>query len=161
MDVLLLAFWTDTTRISTLMLGDAQTGRDFSFLEGVKGSFHKLSHHRDDLQVRDQYERIGTWHVQQLAYLLERMQGLDEGGSTLLDNCMLMFGSSLKDGNKHDNHDLPILLAGKAGGAIRPGRRIREEEDTPLCNLYVTMSQIMGINVEEFGDSSGSVTGLS
>ena len=161
MDVMLLAFWTDSTRISTLMLGDAQTGRDFSFLDGVKGGFHKLSHHRDDVRVRDQYQRIGTWHVEQLAYLLERMQGLDENGSSLLDNSMLMFGSSLKDGNKHDNHDLPILIAGKAGGAIRSGRRIRSPEDTPLCNLYLTMARIMGVNLTAFGDSQNHIEGLS
>lgn len=161
MDVLLLAFWTDTTRISTLMLGDAQTNRNFSFLDGVRGNFHKLSHHRNDPSVRDQYERIGTWHVEQLAYLLERMQSLDEGGTSLLDNSMLMFGSSLKDGNEHNNHDLPILLAGRAGGAIRSGRRIRAEADTPLCNLYVTMAQKMGINLDAFGDSDGQIDTLS
>ena len=161
MDVLLLAFWTDTTRISTLMLGDAQTSRDFSFLDGVKGNYHKLSHHRNDPRVRDQYERIGTWHVEQLAYLLERMKGLDEGGSSLLDNSMVMFGSSLKDGNEHNNHDLPIVVAGKAGGAIRSGRRIRSEEDTPMCNLYVTMSEIMGVSLEAFGDSNGRIEELA
>lgn len=158
MEVLVLAFWTDTTRISTLMLGDAQTGRDFSFLDGVKGSFHKLSHHRDDPRVRDQYERIGTWHVEQVAWMLERMKGLDEGGSSLLDNCQILFGSSLKDGNKHDNHDLPLMIAGKAGGRIRSGRRIRAGKDTPMCNLYVTMAQSMGVELQEFGDSTDDLT---
>jgi len=157
MDVLLLAFWTDTTRISTLMFGDAQTGRDFSFLDGVKGSFHKLSHHRDDPKVRDQYERIGKWHVEQFAGMLERMKGLDEGGTSLLDNCQIMFGSSLKDGNKHDNHDLPILIAGKAGGAISSGRRVRSDKDTPLCNLYVSMAKTMGVELPAFGDSTGEI----
>lgn len=161
LDVLLLAFWTDTTRISTLMLGDAQTNRDFSFLDGVKGNFHKLSHHRNDSRVRDQYERIGTWHVEQLAYLLQRMKQLDEGSSSLLGNSMVMFGSSLKDGNEHDNHDLPILIAGSAGGAIRAGRRIRADRDTPLCNLYVKMAQVMGVQLEQFGDSTGVLPGLS
>ena len=161
MEVLLLAFWTDTTRISTLMLGDAQTSRDFSFLDGVKGSFHKLSHHRDDPRVRDQYEKIGTWHVEQLAWLLKRMKGLDEGGTSLLDNCQIMFGSSLKDGNQHINKDLPILIAGKAGGAIRPGRRIRAAEDTPLCNLYISLARTMGIEMNEFGDSTSALVGMA
>src|SRR5690606_9965842 len=136
LDILVLACWTDSTRSATLMLGDAQTGRDFSFLDGAKGGFHKLSHHRADPTQRAQYERIGTWHVEQLAYLLERMQGLDEGGSSLLDNSMIMFGSSLKDGNRHDEHNLPLILAGSGAGTIRPGRRVRAAEDTPLCNLY-------------------------
>ena len=157
MDVLMLAFWTDTTRISTLMLGDAQTGRDFSFLDGVKGSFHKLSHHREDPKVRDQYERIGKWHMEQFAWMLERMKGLDEGGTSLLDNCQIMFGSSLKDGNEHNNHDLPILIAGKGGGAIRSGRRVREEKDTPLCNLYLSIAKTMGIDLAAFGDSTDAI----
>ena len=157
MEILLLAFWTDTTRISTLMLGDAQTGRDFSFLDGVKGSFHKLSHHRDDPRVRDQYERIGTWHVEQLAWLLGRMKQLREADASLLDHCQIMFGSSLKDGNQHINKDLPILIAGKAGGAIRSGRRIREANDTPLCNLFVSLAQNAGVEMETFGDSDGAI----
>ena len=157
MDVLMLAFWTDTTRISTLMLGDAQTGRDFSFLDGVKGSFHKLSHHREDPKVRDQYERIGKWHMKQFAWMLERMKGLGEGGTSLLDNCQIMFGSSLKDGNEHNNHDLPILIAGKGGGAIRSGRRVREEKDTPLCNLYLSIAKTMGIDLAAFGDSTDAI----
>lgn len=157
MEILLLAFWTDTTRISTLMLGDAQTGRDFSFLDGVKGSFHKLSHHRDDPRVRDQYERIGTWHVEQLAWLLGRMKQLREADASLLDHCQIMFGSSLKDGNQHINKDLPILIAGKAGGAIRSGRRVREANDTPLCNLFVSLAQNAGVEMETFGDSDGAI----
>ena len=157
LDILVLAFWTDSTRISALMLGDAQTGRSFSFLDGVKGSFHKLSHHREKPEIRDQYERICTWHVEQVAYFLEKLQSLDEGAGTLLDNSMILFGSSLKDGNKHQEEDLPLLLAGRGGGTLNPGRRIRAKENTPFCNLYVSMLRRMGIDTDSFGDSTGSL----
>ncbi len=160
LDILVLAFWTDTTRISTLMFGDAQTGRDFSFLDGVKGSFHGLSHHREEMEVRDQYERIGTWHIEQVAYVLDKMRHLDEGGTSLLDNSMVMFGSSLKDGNAHQREDLPLILAGRGGGTLRPGRRLRAKPDTPLCNLYLAMLHRMGVNEESFGDSTGPLEGL-
>ncbi|MFN7926143.1 MAG: DUF1552 domain-containing protein [Bryobacteraceae bacterium] len=156
-DILLLAFWTDTTRIATYMLGDAQSGRDFSFLDGVHGSFHSLSHHRDEPPKREQYEKIVTWHVEQVAWFLEKMRKLDEGGSSLLDNSMVMFGSTLKCGNRHDPENLPLILAGRAKGAIRTGRRLRAPEKTPLCNLYMAMLQRFGIEEQSFGDSTGTL----
>jgi hypothetical protein len=161
LDILLLAFWTDTTRIATFMFGNAQTGRNFSFLDGVKGGFHQLSHHKEQPHDRDQYEKIGTWHITQMARLLEKMKHLDEGGSSLLDNSMLLFGGSIKDGNSHDHHNLPLVLAGKAGGALRPGRRVRAPQDTPFCNLFVNVLNIMGIDEKKFGDSTGPLKGLS
>jgi hypothetical protein len=160
LDILVLSFWTDTTRVATFMFGDAQTGRDFSFLEGVKGSFHGISHHRNEEGQRTQYEKIINWHMEQVDYLLTRMRGLDEGGTSLLDNSMVMFGSSLKDGNRHDNENLPLILAGRAKGKLKPGRRLRFPEKTPLCNLYLTMLRHMGIEQDSFGDSTGLLEGL-
>ena len=162
LDILLLAFWTDTTRVATFMFGDAQTGRDFSFLDGVNGSFHGISHHRNEPDRRAMYETIINWHTRQAAYLLERMRGLDEGGSSVLDNSMVMFGSSLRDGNVHDPSNLPLILAGRAKGALRPGRRVRAKPDTPLCNLYLAMMHHMGLeDASAFGDSTGPLEGLS
>lgn len=162
LDILLLAFWTDTTRVATLMYGDAQTARDFSFLDGVKGNFHNLSHHRNEPDRRAMYETIINWHTRQTAYFLRRMQELDEGGSSLLDNSMVMFGSSLRDGNVHDPTNLPLMLAGRAKGALRPGRRLRSAPDTPLCNLYLAMMHIMGLkDPKAFGDSTGPLAGLA
>ena len=160
LDILILAFWTDTTRVATFMMGDAQSSRDFSFLDGVKGSFHGISHHRNLPEKRAQYEAIVNWHVEQLDYLLGRMRSLDEGGSSLLDNSMVMFGSSLKDGNRHDNENLPLILAGRAKGKLAPGRRVRFAEKTPLCNLYLTMLHHMGLEQDSFGDSTGLLEGL-
>src|SRR5215469_9160606 len=97
LDIFLLAFWSDTTRIGTFMLGDAQSAVDYSFLPGVKGAFHTLSHHGDVEQTRDQYEKCVTWNIAQAAYFLNRLKGLDEGGTSLLDNSMIMLGGSIKD----------------------------------------------------------------
>ena len=162
LDILLLAFWTDTTRIATFMYGDAQTGRDFSFLEGVNGNFHGISHHRNDAERLAMYETIINWHVDQTAYFLSRMRDLDEGGSSLLDNSMVLFGSTLRDGNTHDPSNLPLILAGRGKGTLKPGRRVQAQPDTPLCNLYIEMMQRMGLeDMQGFGDSTGSLAGLA
>ncbi len=162
LDIMLLAFWTDTTRVASFMYGDAQTGRDFSFLDGVNGSFHGISHHRNEPAKRGMYETIINWHMDQTAYFLTRMRELDEGGSSLLDNSMILFGSSLRDGNRHDPSNLPLILAGRGKGALRPGRRVRAEPDTPLCNLYLAMLRHMGVEEEAaFGDSTAPLEGLS
>ncbi|MCA9052952.1 MAG: DUF1552 domain-containing protein [Planctomycetaceae bacterium] len=161
LDILMLSFWSDSTRVGTFMFGNAQTGRNFNFLDGVNGSFHGLSHHRNEDKTLAQYTKIGTWHVDQVAYLLEKMQALDEGGTSLLDNSIVLFGSTIRDGNRHDEKNLPLLLAGKGQGTIRPGRRLRAPQDTPLCNLYLTLLDRFGVELESFGDSTGRLEGLT
>jgi hypothetical protein len=161
LDILILSFWTDSTRIATFMFGDAQSSQDYSFLAGVKGSWHSISHHRNIETQRDQYEKIINWNVAQLAYFLNRVRSLDEGGTSLLDNSMILFGASLKDGNRHDPENLPLILAGRGKGALRPGRRLRAAPKTPLCNLHLAMLHSMGIMEKSFGDSTGPLEGLS
>lgn len=161
LDILVLAFWTDSTRIATFMMGDAQSSQSYDFLTGVKGNFHGLSHHRDIPETRDQYGRIINWHTEQLAYLLGRMKSLKEGETSLLDNSMVLFGSSLKCGNRHIEENLPLLLAGRGKGTLRPGRRVRAEKKTPFCNLHLALMERMGVKEESFGDSTGTLTGLS
>lgn len=161
LDILVLAFWTDTTRIATFMFGDAQSSQDYSWLPGVSGSFHGISHHLNETAKREQYEKIINWHMGQLAYFLGKVKGLDEGGSSLLDNSMILFGSSLKDGNRHDPENLPLLLAGRGKGTLKPGRRLRAEAKTPLCNLHLAMLHRMGVMEKSFGDSTGPLEGLS
>lgn len=161
LDILVLAFWSDSTRIGTFMMGDAQSGLDYSFLPGVKGAFHSLSHHGNVPATLAQYEAIVNWHTEQVAYFLGRMKSLDEGGTSLLDNSMIMFGASLKDGNAHAVENLPLLLAGRGKGSINTGRRLRAPERTPVCNLYLSMLNRMGIEDKTFGDSTGPLEGLS
>ena len=129
---------------------------DYSFLPGVKGWFHSLSHHGDMPDARDQYEKIVNWNIEQMAYFLNRMKGLDEGGTSLLDNSMIMFGGSLKDGNPPPGGESSAAAGGprQRHAAHRDAvcARLRK---TPLCNLYVSLLNRMGVEEKSFGDSTG------
>lgn len=157
LDLLALAFAADATRVATFMLGNAVSGRNFSFLEGVKGGFHEFSHHEGDAAKLDAYLRINRWHVEQYAYFLERLRSFDEGGGSLLDQSMVLLGAGLRDGNRHDPHDLPLVLAGRGGGSVAAGRHLVAKPDTPLCNLHLALLRRMGIAAESFGDSTGEL----
>lgn len=161
LDLMVLAFWSDSTRVITFMFANDVSNKNFSFVEGVRGSHHDMSHHSNKPDKIEQYQRINRWHVEQFAYLLGKMKAIREGENTLLDSAMVMFGSSLSDGNRHDPNNLPILLGGRAGGSLQTGRHIASRKNTPLCNLYVSMLQRMDLPVRSFGDSTGPLTGLS
>lgn len=161
LDIMALAFWTDSTRVSTFMFGNEVSGRNFSFLPGVSGGHHQISHHENDKDKMEQYQKINVWHVAQYAYLLDRLRSIKEGEGTVLDNTMVMFGAGMRDGNAHSPYNLPILLGGRAGGALATGRHLVYEKNTPLCNLYHGMLVRMGIPLTRFGDSSGELSGLS
>jgi hypothetical protein len=161
MDIILLSFWTDSTRIATFMFGNEVSGQNFSFLEGVTGGHHEISHHENKEDKLEQYKRIGAWHVAQFAYLAERMQAIKEGNDTLLDNSMLLFGSGIRDGNAHDPHNLPVLLAGRGGRTIVPGRHIVKSDGTPMSNLLGDILARLGLQVEKFADSTGPIKELA
>src|SRR6516162_7316601 len=160
LDMMVLAFWTDTTRNITFMFANDVSPRNFSFLEGVKENHHSSSHHGKDQNKLDSYKIITRWHVEQFVYLLTRLKSIKEGERSLLDNSMIMCGSSLSDGDRHDPNNLPILLGGKGGGRIKSGRHLASPSDTPLCNLYVAMLSCMGIDLPRFGDSTLPLKGL-
>ena len=160
LDLMVLAFWTDTTRNITFMFANDVSPRNFSFLEGVSENHHSSSHHANKESKIESYKIITRWHVNQFAYLVGRLQSIREGERTLLDNSMIMCGSSLSDGNKHDPNNLPILLGGKGGGRINSGQHIASPPNTPLCNLYLSMLGCMGVEVPRFGDSTGPIQGL-
>lgn len=158
LDLIVLAFQTDATRISTFMFANDVSGKNFSALiPGVQGGHHELSHHQNDPAKCEGYSKINRWHSEQLAYLCDRMAAIPEGDGTLLDNCLVLFGSSLSDGNRHDPNNLPIILAGGGGGSVKPGRHIASPKNTPLCNLYVSLLDRLGTPVEAFGDSTGAL----
>lgn len=161
LDLMVLAFQTDSTRVASFMFANDVSGRNFSFLDGVQGGHHELSHHENNEKKIDQYQRINRWHVEQFARMLKKMQGIQEGEGTLLDHSMLMFGSSFSDGNRHDPDNLPILLAGRGGGSLSPGRHLAAAGQVPLCNLYLAMLRRNGIELESFGDSNAELDGLS
>jgi hypothetical protein len=160
LDMIVLAFWTDTTRIGTFMFANDVSGRNFSFLDGVRISHHESSHHANLPEKIAQYQTIVRWHVAQFTYLCKRLRSIPEGERNLLDNSMIMFGSSFSDGNRHDPNNLPIIVGGKGGGRIQTGRHLQFVRNTQLCNLYVSMLDCMGIQVPRFGDSTEPLRGL-
>lgn len=155
LDIMALAFWSDASRVSTFMFGNSVSNRNFSFLPGVNDGHHSISHHMDDPKKLAQYVTITKWHMEQYAYFIEKLKSMKEGDSNVFDNSMIMFSSDLRDGNRHSPRNLPVLLAGRAGGRITPGQNIIYEKETPLANLYMTMLSALDIEQKGFGDSTG------
>ena len=159
MDIMVLAFWTDSTRVSTFMFGNAVSGKNFSFLDGVSGSHHSISHHKNDKKQLGQYQIINTWHTEQYAYMLQRMKEIPEGSATLLDNSMVLFGSGIRDGNAHATKDIPIVLGGGAKGQLKTGRHL-ETSGADLSSLYVGMLKRLGVSKQKVGEASRELRGI-
>ena len=161
MDMIVLAFQTDTTRIATFMLANEGSNRPFPSLE-VRNGHHELSHHGNSAEKIEQVAKIDRFYVEQYAYLLERLRSIPEGEATLLDNSMVLYGCAIGDGNRHQHHDLPVVLAGRAGGAIDPGRHVQYAKDTPMCNLFLSMLDCLGApDHDRFGDSTARLGQLT
>ncbi len=160
MDLLVAALQTDSTRVTTFMLAHGFSRQNFTFLDGVKGDHHAISHHKEESSMTEMYTSVSRWYISQLAYLLERMKGIDEGGDSLLDNSIVLYGSGLKDGNGHSTRNLPILLAGRGQGTLNPGRHLVLPKDTPLANLHLSIAQRMGVETERFTTSKGTIADL-
>lgn len=159
-DLVVLAFQTDTTRISTFVMANEGSNRAYPFIN-VREGHHNLSHHGNDTQKLAKIQDINLFHTAQLAYFLEKLQSVKEGDGTLLDHSMIVYGSGNGDGNRHNHDDLPILLAGRGCGTIRPGRHIAYEQQTPLNNLWVSLLNRMDIRDVQFGDSTGELKKLA
>ena len=161
LDLIVLAFQTNTTRVATFMMAHGFSRQNFTFLEGVSGDHHSISHHKENPELTEPYTIVSRWYVSQLVYLVEKLNAIRErDGSTLLDNTVVLYGSALKNGNGHTTQDLPILVAGRGGGDFRPGRRIVLAEETPITNLHLTLARTMGIEVDRFNNSTGAITEL-
>lgn len=160
MDMIALAFRTDTTRIATFMFGNEVTNQNFSFIPGISSGHHDISHHQNDPEKLKQYQIIGQWHIEQYAYLLSKLREIKEGDTNVLDQSMILFGAGIRDGDKHDPHNLPIVVAGKAGGRLAGGQHLSYAEDTPLANLYLSMLDAFDTPVERFADSTGRLAGV-
>ena len=153
-DLQLMAFRSDLTRVFTLIMARELSGRTYPMI-GIPGQHHLISHHRDDAELMSQKARIDTYHVQMLAYLLEKMQATPDGDGSLLDHSLIMYGSGMGNGNLHRHSDLPILLAGKLGGKFKTGYHYDYKMDTPMANLLVTILDRAGLPIEKLGDSTG------
>lgn len=158
-DMMVLAFQADLTRICTMMLANEGSNRPYREIEITDGH-HDISHHGNDPAKLEKKKLIDTFHVQQLAYILEKMQATKEPGGTMLDNTILLYGGGISDGNRHNHDELPLLLAGKGGGKLKTGRHMVFPSQTPMNNLLLSMLDYCGVDVEKLGDSTGKLQGL-
>lgn len=159
-DLLALAFQTDTTRISSFILAHDGSNRPYPWL-GVPEGHHDLSHHGNDEAKKEKIAKINRFHVEQFAHFLGKLKSIPEGEGTLLDNCMIVYGGAISDGNRHNHDDLPVLLAGGGRGTIQTGRHVRYPRNTPMANLFLSLLDRMDAPVERFGDSTGRLNGLA
>jgi hypothetical protein len=159
-DLMVMAFQTDTTRISTFMLASEGSNRTYPEVD-VKEAHHQLSHHRNDEEKMVMIQRIDQYLVEQFAYFIDKMKTTKDGDKSLLDRSMIVYGSGISDGNRHNHNDLPVLLFGKGNGAITTGRHVEYEKDTPMANLFLSMLDRMHVPTERLGDSTGKLQGLS
>jgi len=156
-DVLVLAFQSDSTRIATFLLAHDGSNRTFEDI-GVRDGHHSLSHHTGDPAKLEKIAKIDAFYTSQLAYFLGRLRDTqDTDGRSLLHNSMIVYGGGLSDGNKHRHDDLPVILAGHGGGTLATGRHLKLENATPMTNMYLSMLDRLGVPVESFGDSTGSL----
>ena len=159
-DLMVLSFQTDLTRICTFVFANEGSNRSYKFIDVPEGH-HDLSHHGNDAKKFEQIKKINRFHIDQFAYVLNKLKSATEAGGKLLDNCMIVYGSGISDGNRHNHDDLPILLAGGAGGSVKSGRHIVYPKNTPLMNLYLSMLDRMGSPIDQLGDSSGRLSHLT
>jgi hypothetical protein len=154
LDLMVLAFQTDTTRISTFLLSHDGSNRAFPDL-GVPEAHHQLSHHSRDPEKLRKIAIIDRFYLRQFRYVLEKLKSVKEGQGSLLDQCMIVYGSGIRDGDRHSHNELPLLLAGRGAG-LKPGRHLAVGgQDTPMTNLYLSLLDRMGVPAERIGDSTG------
>jgi hypothetical protein len=158
-DLMVLAFQTDATRICTYVLANEGSNKPYPFIN-IREGHHELSHHGNDAKKKEKIRDINRFHVTQLAYLLNKLKSVPEGDGTLLDHCLIAYGSANSDGNRHNHDDLPVLLAGRGGGTVKTGRHIRYADETPLNNLWLSMLERVDVRVPFLGDSTGTLPNL-
>ncbi|MCA9126272.1 MAG: DUF1552 domain-containing protein [Planctomycetales bacterium] len=153
-DLMVLAFETDSTRASTFMITKEATDRNYPWL-GFTDGHHELSHHGHDDEKNRKLRAIDQYHVSILAYMVEKMMMVEEAdGSNLLDHSMILYGSGISDGDRHDHVNLPVILLGKGGGSLPSGQHVRCRQETPMSNVLLAMLRQAGMPLERFGDST-------
>jgi hypothetical protein len=154
-DLMALAFQADVTRICTFVVANEGSNKPYPFI-GVPEGHHDLSHHGNDGAKKAKIAKINEFHVKQLAYLLGRLKAVKEGEGTLLDSCLITYGSGNSDGNAHNHDNLPVLLAGRGGGT-KAGRHVVYRKETPINNLWVALLRKLGAKTDSLGDSTGAL----
>ncbi len=153
-DLQVLAFQSDLTRVSTMMVGREGSVRTYPEIE-VPDPHHPLTHHRGHPDFIEKVTKINCYHVELFSYFLQKLKATQDGDGTLLDHSAILYGGALSDGNQHSNSNLPLVLA---GGTANAGRHLQIEKGTPVTNLFVSMLNGAGIETDKFGDSTGRVT---
>lgn len=159
-DLMVLAFQTDSTRASSFMVTKEATDRNYPWL-GFTDGHHELSHHGNEEEKNRKIREIDRYHVSILGYMIEKMMAVEEAdGSTLLDNAMVLYGSGISDGDRHDHVNLPVIVVGKGGGTFRTGQHLKCRPETPMSNLLLAMLIQAGVPVDQFGDSTEPLPSL-
>jgi Protein of unknown function (DUF1552) len=159
-DLMVLAFQTDMTRVISFMMAREGSNRSYRSI-GISDGHHSVTHHQNDPEKIAKTVKIDELHVRSFAYLVEKMAAAPDGDGSLLDHSMLLYGSSISDGNQHTHHDLPLVLVGGGSGKIKGGRHIRYAKETPMNNLLVSMLDKAGVHAEKLGDSTGKLEQLA
>ena len=152
-DLLVLAYRAEITRISTMMYARDTSGATYP-ASGVRDGFHGASHHSNVRANMDRFALINKYHVQMLAYFLEKLKATPDGDGNLLDHSAILYGSSMSNGNQHDHDPLPIMVAGGASGALKGGRHMTFPAHTPMSNLMLALLDKLGVHQDSFGDST-------
>jgi hypothetical protein len=165
LDLIVLAFQMDKTRIVSLMLNNDLSQMNFKFIEGVRGALHlDLTHNGNAPEIEAMYLKTNQFHMQQFTYLVQKMKAIDEGGRSLLDSSILMMHSNLLDGNTHSADEIPVLLAGGSAAGLKNGRILnymeRGDENRKACSLYLSLMDRMGVNLDRFGDADKRIADL-
>jgi hypothetical protein len=159
-DLQVVAFQADLTRVATMMFGREGSLQTYPEI-GVPDSHHPLTHHRGNPEFVEKVARINAYHLELFAHFVEKLKATPDGEGSLLDHAMVAYGSAISDGDRHTHNDLPVLVVGRAGGGLRPGRHLVYPKDTPLTNLYLTLLDRMGVRPESIGDSTGRLEHLA
>jgi hypothetical protein len=165
LDLIVLAFQMDKTRVATLMLNNDLSQMNFKFVEGVQGALHlDLTHNGRVADKEAMYLKTNQFHIQQFAYLTQRMKDIKEGETSLLDNSIMVCASSLFDGDLHGADQLPILITGSGQGTIKGGRILdyldKGDEHRKACSLHLSLMDRMGVKLDGFGDATTRLTEL-
>jgi hypothetical protein len=157
MDLQVIAFQAEITRVSTLMFARELSTATYPETS-IRDPFHNLSHHSNDRGNMDRFAQLNTYHMTKFAYFVEKLKGVADGDGTLLDHALVLYGSSLSDGNQHNFSPLPIVLAGGASGQLKGGRHLQFPKDTHMSNLLLAVLDKLGARQDAFGDSTGMLT---
>lgn len=155
-DLMVLAYQSEITRVATFMMARELSNRTYPQV-GVNEGHHATSHHQNDPARMAKNVPIQTWHVTQFKQFLDKLDAVQEGDGTLLDNVILLYGSNMSNSNAHDHYPLPNILVGGGAGTLKGGLHIKYEQRTPMTNLVLTMLRKAGVEQESLGDSTGIV----